>query len=153
MARPKKILVAFDGSPHSKHALNWAIELSQLARGTVTVVYVSEPMIFTSMYGGEGGSEIGKTKIVQEMLSEIADKEKKMIEEAKVYCENRAVNVKVELLHGNIAQTIINYAKEQQMELIIAGTKGHGALEELLMGSVTRNLVSLAHIPVLVVKE
>ena len=39
------------------------------------------------------------------------------------------------------------------MELIIAGTKGHGALEELLMGSVTRNLVSLAHIPVLVVKE
>ena len=76
-----------------------------------------------------------------------------MIEEAKVYCENRAVNVKVELLHGNIAQTIINYAKEHQMELIIAGTKGHGALEELLMGSVTRNLVSLAHIPVLVVKE
>ena len=35
MARPKKILVAFDGSPHSKQALDWAIELSQLARGTV----------------------------------------------------------------------------------------------------------------------
>ena len=76
-----------------------------------------------------------------------------MIEEAKVYCENRAVNVKVELLHGNIAQSIINFAKEQQADLIIAGTKGHGALEELLMGSVTRNLVSLSHTPVLVVKD
>jgi nucleotide-binding universal stress UspA family protein len=139
--------------PIVNDALDWAIELSQLARGTIAVVYVSEPIMFTSMYGGEGGSEIGKTKIVQEMLAEIADKEKKMIEEAKVYCENRAVNVKVELLHGNIAQTIINYAKEQQIDLIIAGTKGHGALEELLMGSVTRNLVSLAHVPVLVVKE
>ena len=153
MARPKKILVAFDGSPHSKHALNWAIELSQLARGTITVVYVSEPMIFTSMYGGEGGGEIGKTKIVQEMLAEMEAKDKRMIEEAKVYCENRAVNVKVELLHGNIAQSIINFAKEQQADLIIAGTKGHGALEELLMGSVTRNLVSLSHTPVLVVKD
>ena len=153
MARPKKILVAFDGSPHSKQALDWAIELSQLARGTVIVAYVSEPVHFTSMYGGEGGSDLGKTKIVQEMLAEMEAKDKRMIEEAKVYCENRAVNVKVELLHGNIAQSIINYAKEQQADLIIAGTKGHGALEELLMGSVTRNLVSLAHIPVLVVKE
>ena len=153
MARPKKILVAFDGSPHSKQALDWAIELSQLARGTVIVAYVSEPVHFTSMYGGEGGSDLGKTKIVQEMLAEMEAKERRMIEEAKVYCENRAVNVKVELLHGNIAQSIINYAKEQQADLIIAGTKGHGALEELLMGSVTRNLVSLSHTPVLVVKD
>ena len=153
MARPKKILVAFDGSPHSKQALDWAIELSQLARGTVIVAYVSEPVHFTAMYGGEGGSDLGKTKIVQEMLAEMEAKDKRMIEEAKVYCENRAVNVKVELLHGNIAQSIINYAKEQQADLIIAGTKGHGALEELLMGSVTRNLVSLSHTPVLVVKD
>jgi nucleotide-binding universal stress UspA family protein len=35
----------------------------------------------------------------------------------------------------------------------VVGTKGHGVLEELLMGSVTRNLISLAHIPVLVVKD
>ena len=153
MARPKKILVAFDGSPHSKQALAWAIELRQLARGTVIVAYFSEPVHFTSMYGGEGGSDLGKTKIVQEMLAEMEAKDKRMIEEAKVYCENRAVNVKVELLHGNIAQSIINFAKEQQADLIIAGTKGHGALEELLMGSVTRNLVSLSHTPVLVVKD
>ena len=37
--------------------------------------------------------------------------------------------------------------------MIVTGTKGHGALEEMLMGSVTRNLVSLSHIPVLVVKD
>lgn len=39
------------------------------------------------------------------------------------------------------------------IDLIVTGTKGHGALAELLMGSVTRNLISLAHVPVLVVKD
>ncbi len=153
MARPQKILVAFDGSPHSKQALEWAIDLSRLSHGSVVVVYVSEPFHFTSMYGPEGGNEMSKKQNVQEMFTEIEEKEKKMLDEAKIYCENRAVNVKVELLHGNIAQTLIDYAKDEQIDLIIAGTKGRGALEELLMGSVTRNLVSLAHIPVLVVKE
>jgi len=153
MTRAKKILVAFDGSPHSKQALEWALELSQLAHGLIVVAHVSEPISIPLMYGAEGGSEIGRMDIVQEMFKEIEEKEKKILEEVKIYCENRAANVKIELLHGNIAQTLIDYAKNEQVDLIVAGTKGHGALDELLMGSVTRNLVSLAHIPVLVVKD
>ena len=90
---------------------------------------------------------------LEEGIKEAEDKDRNTLEEAKIYCENRAVNVKTELLYGNIAETIIKYARTEQVDLIIVGTKGHGVLEELLMGSVTRNLVSLAHIPVLVVKD
>jgi len=149
MTRLNRILVAFDGSPHSKKALEWAIDLSHLAHGSIVVVYVSEPVHLTSLYGFEGGNVI----MLPEVIKEFEEKERKLLEEAKIYCENRAVNVKAELLQGNIAETIIKYAKSENVNLIIAGTKGHGALEELLMGSVTRNLVSLAHIPVLVVKD
>ena len=48
---------------------------------------------------------------------------------------------------------LMSLAKENGMDMIVAGTKGHGVLEGLLMGSVTRNLVSLSPIPILVVKD
>ena len=35
MSRLNKILVAYDGSPHSKEALNWAIDLSLLSGAQV----------------------------------------------------------------------------------------------------------------------
>ena len=149
MARPNKILVAFDGSPHSKKALEWAIDLNHYTHGSVVVVHVSEPVHLTSLYGTDGSN----ARLLAEAIKEVEAEDRKTLEEAKIYCENRAVNVKTELLYGNIAETIIKYAQDERMDLIIAGTKGHGKLEELLMGSVTRNLVSLSHIPVLVVKD
>jgi len=151
MARPNKILVAYDGSPQSKQALEWALDLSRSSNGSVVVVFVSEPIHMSSMvmYNIEGGSE----KWVAETIKEVQTRELKTLDEAKTYCASRGVDVKTELLHGNIAESIIKYAKQEHVDLIVAGTKGHGALEELLMGSVTRNLVSLAHTPVLVVKD
>ena len=76
-----------------------------------------------------------------------------LMDEAVATGQNRGVKVTVEHLQGNIAQEILNYAKQGNYDMIVTGTKGHGALEEMLMGSVTRNLVSLFHIPVLVVKD
>ena len=42
MSRMRKILVAYDGSPHSKQALNWAIDLSLLSEARVVAVKVFE---------------------------------------------------------------------------------------------------------------
>ena len=75
------------------------------------------------------------------------------MEEAAAIGESRGVKVTGEILQGNIAAEIIAFATRNHIDLIVTGTKGHGALAELLMGSVTRNLISLAHIPVLVVKD
>lgn len=149
MERPNKILVAFDGSPQSKKALEWSLDLSQDSNGAVIAVYVSEPVHLTSIYGIENGS----VELMMDTIKETEINDRKTLEEAKAFCVNRGRDVKTELLHGNIAQAIIKYAKEEQVDLIVTGTKGHGALGELLLGSVTRNLVSLAHIPVLVVKD
>lgn len=42
---------------------------------------------------------------------------------------------------------------QNNFDLIIAGTKDQGMIAELLMGSVTQKLLSLAHVPVFVVKD
>ncbi len=146
MSRLKKILVAYDGSPHSKQALNWAIDLSLLSGSQVVAVKVFETsQLFAA-------AETGGARFMA-MLDEIRREDQRLMDEVAAVGQARGVKVKGEVLQGNIAREILDYAHKNNFDIIIAGTKGHGALEELLMGSVTRSLVSLAHIPVLVVKE
>ena len=145
MSQVKKILVAYDGSPHSKKALEWAIELSLLSCAQVAAVKVLD---LSELYLLRGASEA----FIQG-LEEIRREDQKMMDEAVATGQNRGVKVTVEHLPGNIAREILNYAKQGNYDMIVTGTKGHGALEEMLMGSVTRNLVSLSHIPVWVVKD
>ena len=145
MSRLKKILVAYDGSPHSKEALNWAIDLSLLSGAQVVAVKVFEG---NQLYAA---AETGGTSFLS-ALEEMRREDQRLMDEVAAVGQNSGVKVTGEILQGNVAGEILSYAKDNDFDLIIAGTKGHGVLEELLMGSVTRSLVSLAHVPVLVVK-
>ena len=146
MSLIRKILVAYDGSPHSKEALNWAIDLSLMSQAQIMAVKVFEG---NQMFMA---AETGGTRFL-EALEEMRREDARLMEEAAAIGESRGVKVTGEILQGNIAAEIIAFATRNHIDLIVTGTKGHGALAELLMGSVTRNLISLAHIPVLVVKD
>lgn len=151
MARMKKILVAFDGSTQSKEALDWAIDLSLLTKAQVMVVKVTEMMDLNEM---SSLYEDGSYEPLVEQIEAIQKADRRLLEEAiAAIGDRKGVAITTALLHGNIAASIIKFANENEVDLIVAGTKGHGVLEELLMGSVTRNLVSLSRIPVLVVKD
>ena len=147
MDRIKRILVAYDGSPHSKNALEWAIDLGLLTRAKITAVKVAE-MADITPYFKVGGS----TGMIEE-IEEHKEADRRILDAATLVAQRRGIAITTELLFGNIALAILEYAKENDMNLIVAGTRGHGALEGMLMGSVTRNLISLSKIPVLVVKD
>lgn len=53
---------------------------------------------------------------------------------------------------GTPAETIVQYAKEQQADLIVTGAQGQGGLSSLLLGSVVNKVAHLASMPVLLVK-
>jgi nucleotide-binding universal stress UspA family protein len=53
---------------------------------------------------------------------------------------------------GDPAQEIMTVAQDRQADLIVVGSRGHGRLAGLLLGSVTQKVVSLAHCPVVVVR-
>lgn len=151
MARIQKILVAYDGSPQSKEALAWAVDLSLLNKAQVCVAKVIEAMSIaemTALYEAGSGDDLVA------YIEEVKATDRRLLEDAiATIGQRKGVAITTALLNGNIAAALINYAKETGMNMIVAGTKGHGALEGLLMGSVTRHLVSLSPIPVLVVKD
>lgn len=150
MTRPKKILVAYDGSAQSKEALSWATDLSVLSGAPVIAVKVVEPVEMNRAYAIY---EAGYGATLGERFAEMHRIDEKQMEDALEIGRHKGVTIKTEMLQGNIAATLIDYSEKNGVDLIIAGTRGHGVLEGLLMGSVTRNLVSLSHIPVLVVKD
>ena len=151
MARIRKILVAYDGSPQSKEALAWAVDLSLLNKAQVCVAKVIEAMSIaemTALYEAGSGDDLVA------YIEEVKATDRRLLEDAiATIGQRKGVAITTALLNGNIAAALIKYAKENEMDMIVAGTKGHGALEGLLMGSVTRHLVSLSPIPVLVVKD
>ena len=50
------------------------------------------------------------------------------------------------------AGTIINYAEENRIDLIVIGTRGHSGLKKMLLGSVALAVLTYSHCPVLVIK-
>lgn len=52
---------------------------------------------------------------------------------------------------GVVWDEIVNYARDNQMDLIIMGTRRHGMLRRMLLGSITKAVVEHAPCPVLLV--
>jgi nucleotide-binding universal stress UspA family protein len=65
---------------------------------------------------------------------------------------NGITRISAEPSFGDPAREIITVAQTRQADLIVVGSRGHGRLASLLLGSVAQKVVSLAHCPVVVVR-
>ena len=61
--------------------------------------------------------------------------------------------IKTEIISSkDIAGGILGFAEENNIDLIVIGTRGRSGFKRLLLGSVASHVVTYAHCPVLVVK-
>jgi len=141
----KRILIATDGSPASLQAVELGLELAEEHGSQVTFVHVAPAAdVLPVAFAMSGPVSVPH---------ELDEHDQKALDDALALAEERNVPALTRLLTGNAARQIVAYADEIDADLIIIGSRGLGAVEGALLGSVSRKVLRDARRPVLVVRE
>ncbi|MDP5306109.1 universal stress protein [Paracoccus spongiarum] len=144
-----KILIAYDGSHGAERALMKATELARLcaAQLVVLTVYRHHSMLEASLSMVRGSVEPGGNldEAMRGTARDAADYAKSHASDAGV------ARVSAFIKAGQPARTIVAVAEEKGCDLIVVGSRGLGATEGYLLGSVSHKVTGLADCPVMVV--
>lgn len=145
-----KALLALDGSVESALALETSCTLSW-PDGTQLEVLTVLPTE-TELYGGPWGAGLAYVpdSDLQEHLR--ADRQA-LLDEAAARLRSSGLEVRTRLAQGRAATVIVEVAREIGADLVILGARGHGAIEEALLGSVSAEVVDQTHCAVLVARR
>jgi nucleotide-binding universal stress UspA family protein len=162
----KRILVPIDRSEYKEKIAAYALSLTKAWGAEMTAIHVVEPK-HALPNGGEAYTN-EKTRIdksmkqTENLLNEIdflAKKQgmnvrKEAIHPSDLLTDKNGMNVRKGALKesGVVGKTIIEYAKINNFDVIVIGTKGMSAVEEYFFGSVANKVIRDAHCPVLAVR-
>jgi nucleotide-binding universal stress UspA family protein len=148
-----KILVPIDGSEPSFHAAHIASNIANKFNSEIIVLYV-----VVSPTKSEYANLTGLVTPKQiDMIIENAKKQARhwfnRIEDViKEKNPNIKVSTKVILTGVAVYGEIIQYAGQENIDLIVIGTRGRSGVKKILLGSTASGVVTYADCPVLVTK-
>jgi nucleotide-binding universal stress UspA family protein len=148
-----KILVPIDGSEPSFHAARVAVNIANKFNSELIIIYV-----VVSPSKSEYANLIGLVTPKQiDMIIENAKKEsrnwfKKIEDKVKEENSNIKISMKVLLTGIAIYGEVIQFAQQENIDLIVIGTRGRSGIKKLLLGSTASGVVTYANCPVLVTK-
>lgn len=140
-----KLLLAIDGSESASHALEYAIKLAK-ENGPIELHLLTvhpEPVIY-----GEIQVYVPRERMEELQRKHSEDILRPALERAKTANISHAS----EILIGEIAPMIVKRAEELNCDCIVMGTRGMGAIGNLVLGSVATKVVHLTKLPVTLVK-
>jgi nucleotide-binding universal stress UspA family protein len=143
----KRILVPVDGSEGSMKALQQAVALHRLTGSDLWILTV-----FRHHGMQEASMSMVRPSDPENLDDALRSYAKEIAESAKTKAiEMGATAPRAFVKSGQPARTIVAFAKEHAVDLLVIGSRGVGDLEGYLLGSVSHKVTSLAKCPVLVV--
>lgn len=138
----KNILVPTDGSNHAQKAFELAVDIATKFNSKVTLLHVyPEPII--KHYTMEKND-------IQEPLRE--EGELLLYREIERVENHTEIEIEKKLVQGSVSDKIIETAHKGNYDLITMGHSGLGLVQELVLGSVTRDVARRTRIPLLIVR-
>jgi nucleotide-binding universal stress UspA family protein len=149
----KNILLPVDGSPFMERNINYACDLVVVMKAKLTLIHaVVTPAKASSTDPLPLRSPLQlPTPVDQESFR---GRGVRILQNAKNVAEDRGVDAEIllETASGNPAEKIIEVAEEKKIDLIIIGSRGHGLLRNVLIGSVCNTVINHSPCPVLAVR-
>jgi len=136
-------MVAIDGSKSSLNAANFAISLAKRDNAELTLLTV----IHTALGLGHAGKPEEWHKNERMKAQELFQKFKEEAQNLNITCKENIIET-----HMSVDGAIVNYAEEQNVDLIVIGTSGMSNFRKMLLGSAVTGVVRYSTCPVLVVK-
>ena len=140
-----RILAAYDGSKLSRKALNKAIDIAE--HYPEAELHVAHVIQYPVMVLGEA-----MISASAEVQKEHYDKSEELLDEVKQILQPLPNKTQTVQLVGQAASVILDYANTNECNLIVIGSRGVSNLQEIMLGSVSHDVVQHSKVPVLVVK-
>jgi len=138
----RTILVANDGSAGARAALLAAIDVAQREGAALHQICVEEHLPHYAAIMGE----------VIEAKQEAKEFFQRVIAEASAAAAAQGITLTSHVLPGHAVHTIVTYAKDHHVDLLVIGFTGHSNIFGRIWGGTSQNLVRLSPCAVLVVK-
>lgn len=138
----KRILVGCDFSSDSEQAFQFCLSMAQEFESELHLVHVVEPAEYKDLYKMPADAS---DKFKEELFDMIRGKLQSMVPPDAL----NWLNLRTGLMVGKSYVEIVRYAEMHDIELIALGTRGHGMVEDLLVGSTTDRVIRRAPCPVL----
>ncbi len=136
----ENVLLPFDGSEGAATVLHHASELAHWADATIQVLYIAD------------STRDSVTVVDGETVDALERKGEEVVEEAAKTLDTLGVSYETDVVQGNPAPTIVEYAERYDQDLIVMPTHGREGLSRYLIGSVSEKVVRLSSVPVLTVR-
>lgn len=144
-----EFLVAVDGSEQSERALRHACEIARAAGADVVVAHAVDPRVYQT----EGADETDRDgALVVEGPDEAEERGQEVLDEARSLAREFEFDPETELLYGDPAVVLADYARERDATGLYVGHRGLSAAHEAMMGSVAKRLLERSAVPVTVVR-
>lgn len=138
----KRILVAIDGSDPSLKAARMAADIALRFGAQLTLVHVVPKLLLPPDVYGLTLAEVEK---------EHRAYAEGLLAKAVSFLAEPGVDTNSTILYGSPAESIAEEAAVADVGLVVVGSRGHGAVARMFLGSVSDRIVHISPKPVLVV--
>lgn len=136
----ENILLPFDGSDGAAAVLHHASELAHWADATIQILYVADT------------TRDSVTVVEGHTVDALEQQGEDIVDEAAKTLDTLGISYDTDVVQGNPAQTIVEYAERYGQDLVVMPTHGREGISRYLIGSVSEKVIRLSSVPVLTVR-
>jgi nucleotide-binding universal stress UspA family protein len=144
-----KLVAAIDFSDITPHLLEHTTELAKSLNAELYLIHVAEPNPDHIAYDYDPATvyTVDSTE-VRSSIAERFHQEHKTLQEYAEDMRGQGINCTALMIQGVAVELLLKEAERLEADFIIAGTHGKGLISQLLLGSISEQLIKQTTIPV-----